>query len=436
MKRILLYLALFIVALGLIAPGASAKWWRQQKTVKVMTRNLYLGADIFPVIQVGLEDPSLIPAAVSRVYHTVLYTNFEARAEAIADEIARKKPHVVGLQEVSTYYKQTPGDFLVVDQILGMVPNPDQTPATEVFIDFYAVLDAALRDRGLRYKAFTVTNAEVELPMADSDEDGNLIFSDLRLVDHDVILVRRGIPAWEVLADNYEYNLGVDLSLGSVEFTRGFVIVDAIIKGRIFRFVNTHLEVRDDPDSIARFYQSAQMYELLGTLDYLEDQPFLGNRPIIMLGDFNSSEDDVPGETEYTDEDGNVIPLEYIPPYMQAIHAGYLDAWLEQKTYDEGFTSGFQEWIDDPADTLDTRIDLIFLDPAYLAIEKVKCKVVGDDPSVMVPNPLGDALWPPDMIPKPSGDFLWPSDHAGVFAKIKFSTPYRPWWLRLRWCPK
>ena len=71
MKRILLYLALFIVALGLIAPGASAKWWRQQKTVKVMTRNLYLGADIFPVIQVGLVDPSLVPEAVSRVYHTV-----------------------------------------------------------------------------------------------------------------------------------------------------------------------------------------------------------------------------------------------------------------------------------------------------------------------------------------------------------------------------
>ena len=84
---------------------------------------------------------------------------------------------------------------------------------------------------------------------------------------------------------------------------------------------------------------------------------------------------------------------------MQAIHAGYLDAWLEQETYDEGFTSGFHEWIDDPADTLDTRIDLIFFDPAYLTIDRVKCKVVGDDPSVMVPNPLGGYLWPPDMLP-------------------------------------
>ena len=430
MKKILVYLVVFIVALGLIAPEASAKWWHPYKKVKAMTRNLYLGADIFPVFEAGLEDPASIPDAVSLVYETMIYTNFEVRAEAIADEIARKKPHVVGLQEVSTYYKQTPGDFLVYDPGLGiMVPNPDQTPATDVFIDFYTVLDKALRDRGLLYKAFKVTNADVELPMVDPDAGPPFFLSDLRLVDHDVILVHRGIPAWEVLAANYEYNLGADLGVGSVEFTRGFVIVDAMIKGRLFRFVNTHLEVRDDPGSIFRFFQSVQMMELLGTLDYLEDQPFLGNRPIIMLGDFNSSPEDVPGFTYHPDdldEDGFPLPgaekLFYIPPYMQAIHAGYLDAWLEQETFGDGFTSGFHERIDDPEDTLETRIDLIFLDPAYLTIDNVKCKVVGDDPA--------------DMVFNPNGDLLWPSDHAGVFAKIKFSPPYRPWWKRFRWRPR
>lgn len=425
MKKAFLYLVVFIVALGLVAPDASAKWWHPPKkiNVTVMTRNLYLGADIFRVFEAGLEDPDLIPVAVAQVYNTMLFTNFEARAEAIADEIARKKPHVVGLQEVSTYYIQTPGDFLA--------GNPVQ--AKDVVIDFYTVLNDALEARGLYYKAFTVTNADVELPMLDTASPTFL--SDVRLVDHDVLLVRRGLPAWQVLAKNYDNNLEVDLDLGSVEFTRGFVIVDAIIKGRIFRFANTHLEVRSSPYSIFRVYQYAQMLELLGTLNNLDGIPLLGHRPIIMLGDFNSSPEDEPGIGYPPWELGeNGLPLPdadegtpYIPPYWLAVGAGYLDAWLEQASYDEGYTSGFDETISNPLDTLGTRIDLIFLDPMRLKIDEVEADVVGDEVGDMVSN---------DYYLAPSGALLWPSDHAGVVAEIKFRKSYRPWWKRFRWHPK
>ena len=51
MKKTLLYLVVFIVALGLIATGASANWCYPYKNVKVMTRNLYLGTDIFQVFE-------------------------------------------------------------------------------------------------------------------------------------------------------------------------------------------------------------------------------------------------------------------------------------------------------------------------------------------------------------------------------------------------
>ena len=429
MKKTVLYLVACIVAFGLIVPGASATWWKPIKkiNVKAMTRNLYLGADISPVIQAGLDDPASIPVSVNLFYRTMLYTNFEARAEAIADEIARKKPHVVGLQEVSTYYIQTPGDYFA--------GNPVQ--ANDLVIDFYTVLNAALKARGMYYKAFTIANADVELPMVDDLEAGPpYTFSDVRLVDHDVILVRRGIPAWEVLADNYAYNLGLELGDSYVEFTRGFVIVDGIIQGKLFRFVNTHLEVRSEPGSIFRVFQSAQMQELLGTLDFLKGVPFLGNRPIIMLGDFNSSPEDIPGIGYYPDDldetTGLPLPdaeeLPYVPPYMQARGAGYLDAWLQQRRYNEGYTSGFDEYIDDPNDSLETRIDLIFLDPLNLTINKVKCKVVGDKATDMVsyPNPDPDE---PDIS-------LWPSDHAGVFGKISYSRPYRPWSLNFRWRPR
>jgi len=88
-----------------------------------------------------------------------------------------------------------------------------------------------------------------------------------------------------------------------------------------------------------------------------------------------------------------------------------LDAWLEQSKYDEGYTSGFDEYVSDPDAELTTRIDLVFLDPGDLTIDKVKCDVVGDEVSDMVPNP------------NDPGFYLWPSDHAGVFAKVKFLTP-------------
>jgi endonuclease/exonuclease/phosphatase family metal-dependent hydrolase len=427
MKKTLLYLVVFIVTLGMIGPGASAKWWHPHKeiNVKVMTRNLYLGADIFHVFDAAInnpDDPTAIPLAVAQVYNTMLFTNFWARAEAIADEIEWENPDVIGLQEVSTYFIQTPGDFLA--------GNPVQ--AEDVVIDFYTVLNEALKARGLHYRAFTVTNADVELPMADPAAGPPFYLSDVRLVDHDVILVRRGIPAWEVLADNYDNNLEVELGGGSVEFTRGFVIVDTIIKGRIFRFVNTHLEVRDGVGSVFRLFQSWQMEELLETIDKLSEdghswKHIFKPKAVMMLGDFNSSSEDEEGESWYIDDNGFPILLPYTPPYMQAIDAGYLDAWLEQKFYDDGYTSGFDETISNPFDTLETRIDLIFLDPLDLKLKEVEADVVGDEIIDMVTNdhPLAQ---PPAL--------LWPSDHAGVVAKIKFQKKYRPWWKRFRWHPK
>ena len=87
----------------------------------------------------------------------------------------------------------------------------------------------------------------------------------------------------------------------------------------------------------------------------------------------------------------------------RAMDAGYLDAWLLQKKYDEGYTSGFDEYVSDPTAELTTRIDHVFLGPNGYKIEKVKSVVVGDEVKDMTPNGL------------------WPSDHAGVVAKIKFS---------------
>ena len=114
-----------------------------------------------------------------------------------------------------------------------------------------------------------------------------------------------------------------------------------------------------------------------------------------MLGDFNSSYDD---DVFIHEAYGPIVP-----PYWQAIYGGYADSWLLQGDPGEGYTSGFDELVSDPAAELTTRIDLIFVDRKKLKIENVDVDVVGDE--------LEDRT--------PSG--FWPSDHAGVVAKIRFS---------------
>ena len=387
-KGLLLFTVLMLIALPSSVFAGDPK-------IKTMTRNLYLGADTFKVVEAAQTDPDSIPYAVADVYQTMLYTNFCERAEALADEIALFEPDVIGLQEVFTYYIQTPGDF-----IFG---NPVQ--ANTVVIDFYSVLDAALQMRGMDYTAFTVTNADIEMPMADLNAGHPYYLSDIRMVDHDVILVREDHVASNEYKGNYQYQLELDLGGTSVAFTRGYIALDVNIKGDDFRFVNTHLEVRSAPGSVFRVFQAAQMEELLGTIDYLSW--LFDSKPVVMVGDFNSSSEDVPGESYVPDGQGGYVLMPYVPPYMMAIDAGYKDSWLEQKKYGDGFTSGFDEYVSDPTAELTSRIDLIFLDLKDLEIDKVKARVVGNKVEDMTPSGF------------------WPSDHAGVVAKVKFDGEFK-----------
>lgn len=381
--------SLWAVALALVSVMVSFSSYADDK-IKVMSRNIYLGADIFPVLDAANDpNPLAVPLAVTEVFQAVQLTNFPERAEALADEIYRRKPHVIGLQEVSIWRTQIPGDFLA--------GNP--AAAEDVAYDFLQILQAALQARGLDYEvAVSTQNADLELPfVAGFAPDGQTpILGDVRLTDRDIILVKQSNKvSWSnPYGANFTVNGALPLGGVTVEFTRGYNMIDVNVKGADYRFVNTHLEVGGSEPF--KSLQAVQMNELLQVVAATT----LPDMPIIMLGDFNSA----PGDQPFVSASGvpGLDGLPLVPPYLQAVGSGYIDLWTTKKKQKDGFTCCFDDLVSDPDAQLYQRIDHIFFDPKAREIEKVKIRTVGDSNADMTDT---------------SG--LYPSDHAGVYSKIK-----------------
>lgn len=135
--------------------------------VTVMTRNLYLGADTFRLT--AATEPEQLPVIAAEIFGIMQANDFESRAGALAAEIEAENPDLIGLQEVEMFRVQDPSDY---------VQGNTSVNATEVHIDFLAVLLDSLDARGLNYTiASQLENVDVELPAARSQND----FFDVRM---------------------------------------------------------------------------------------------------------------------------------------------------------------------------------------------------------------------------------------------------------------
>ena len=113
-------------------PGVPAAPVNAGRVATVMTRNLYLGANLSPVFLATSHEAFAV--AATDVWSMVTANDFSVRAVAIADEIARGHPDVVGLQEVYLWETLgTDGQFRVA-------------------YDHLALLLGALAARGLVYE--------------------------------------------------------------------------------------------------------------------------------------------------------------------------------------------------------------------------------------------------------------------------------------------
>jgi hypothetical protein len=327
----------------------------------VYTRNAYLGGDTGPLFTLDFANIPALVAATNVFWNQVQASAVADRMTAIVDEIDRRRPHVVGLQEVLR--------FVVLDPATGPIGG----------IDLLALIEAEIAARGLPYTTEVVqatTSAGLPLAVGATGITRALSFTD-RLV-----ILRRDDVALESEASGL---YAAAVPLGPVTLRRGWARVSVDHHGTTHHFVTTHLEVQ----ALAPV-QAAQRQQLL-------QQVLAGLGGVtILAGDLNSDAAAEPGDASWTDT------------YDVVRAAGFGDLW-ELAPYAarrDGFTCCQDPGLVSPSE-LDERIDFVMvrtgegLIPDGEASGLYRVDVVGDEES-----------------DRTSGG-LWASDHAGLIGSVR-----------------
>ena len=350
-----------VLTVTLFSAQADARKRKKPHSVKVMTRNLYLGSVLDAAA--AAPDTDTLCEEAGEILRDVTATNFPKRAIALGQEIRSRQPDLVGLQEAALWLTDTPSDA---------GPLQGGTPALVTRVDYIGELLKQVNKGPAKNYRLVVSRNEFDFETA-ADEDnagppgcaGAEI--DGRLIMRDAILARNGSGVRTLSTNRGQFNNLADAVVSGVPipFIRGWVSTRARVRGsKPFTFVNTHLESFDDGT-----IRDAQAKELLAG-------PAKGPGRVIMLGDFNSDVDDTGTDLAY-----------------KSIIAGGF--FLRQKP--QVGTSGVPDelLVNGSAADFDRQIDLIFVNKRRMRL--LKTSVFGKAPV----------------------NGLFPTDHAGVFSKIK-----------------
>jgi endonuclease/exonuclease/phosphatase family metal-dependent hydrolase len=371
-----------LLALVLLVAGnatAKPKPTKPKPTdVSVMTRNIYLGADLGPAIEA--KGVAAFTEATGQILREVTTNDFTVRAKGLAKEILEKEPDLVGLQEVAEWRTGPPS----LETLLGgSAPH-----ATTVRYDYLTELLAQLNKGKKRYRA-AVVNPEFDFE-APADENGvpgdgpNSLIANAeingRLTMRDVILAKigDGVKTTNPRTGHFKTLLTEEISGAKVIVTRGWASVDAVANGSVpFHFVDTHLE-SFDPQTVVPSIRAQQAAELVAP-----GGPATNKLPTILVGDMNS-------DTKTAVQPGDA----------QAYEALVKGGMRERSTY-EPFgcclkTSLLPVADGGAASQFDHKVDHIMTrDPK--TVKLVNSSVTGR---------------------KPQNGF-WDSDHAGLFSTLK-----------------
>jgi endonuclease/exonuclease/phosphatase family metal-dependent hydrolase len=326
---------------GLVAARADDSMDSAGGPVRVMTQNMDEGTDFLELIAAtSLQD---FLKAVTTTYENILGTKPAERAAAMAREIAKARPDLVGLQEASILRT-------------GPITQP-QVPATSVQMDLLQSLLSELKKLGQHYDVVAI------VPGVDAQAPSSLGI-EVRITTQDAIIARRDLEhlTIQVEVQRFSQNLAIDTPVGQITIPRGWASIDAMIRGRPLRFVTTHLEPNDST------IQRAQASELVAKAG---DTTF----PVVFAGDFNAKANNPSDETFKT--------------YRILIDAGFVDTWTQVHPSNPGFTCCQAPNLLNANSTLTDRIDLVLFRGA-LAVADVS--LVGNQQTDRTPS----GLWPSD----------------------------------------
>lgn len=426
MKRALSLGTILVAAVGLIglAPPAHA-----DSQVTVMTRNLYLGADV----GVALDLIPDMPAAAQFMWDQVAATDFSSRAPALAQEAARNKPAVIGIQEATTWVCRT-GPFSSETTVFDFTKEfLDATAAIGEPYVLASAGDQTALNPGYSIPAIpgltTVHDPETFQPLFGSDD------AQCGFVIADALAVRADVAQDVLAAGTTEYDVAVSIVPVLLSITRGYAWADIAIDGTPVRFVTTHLESLWKKDAVPTSAIQAQQL-----VSDLADAAM----PVVVMGDFNSdprdprTPGDNPGEQPET---GATCPAQSgsdptCSAYWTMRAAGFTDAGPDA-TDPANLSWGASALLAGPdvaripaaqamgnAVGFTDRLDFVFVKNG---VTVTSAGLVGNE------WPVADDLWScssPEQIANtqaaaqalgvapPNGGVCFPTDHAGVVATL------------------
>ncbi len=331
-----------LVAL-LVAPASvGAHPANGPRRLTVASYNLYLGANLRPLFAAP-PGPGLVEVAAA-VYRQVNETDFPARAEILAREIAEDAPDIVGLQEVARWET---------------APATDPS-ASEVAYDFLDTLVADLESRGVAYRPVsTSVNFAGALPISAT--------TIARFTDRDVVLARADRPRSPVKVSNpmsghFDAVLAVTVGGQAVEIPRGWSSIDVKERGRSLRFITRHLEAFSAP---IRQRQAQELVAIMAA------SPL----PVVLAGDLNTRRGD------------------QSDAYGVFTAAGLVDAWPEAMAAAPGYTAGQAADVPHLPSALDHTVDYVMhTSQGCLAAVAGEGDILGEDLQDRTPS----GPWPSD----------------------------------------